>query len=102
MNIDSVIQYKPTAAEKSRVRGDLYYELEQMLGATQLSSQGTVQNALVESYLVHVRVLLDCLSTKSAQDVARGRFNTRTMTCCARTLATIHELLSLLGFIANA
>ena len=59
MSSSSVIPYEPTAAEKSSALGHLFYELQQMWGAAHLSSKDFIQNALVESYLVHVRVLLE-------------------------------------------
>ena len=60
MSRNETIPYSPSEAEKARALADVYYELQQVWASSHLSSNDPlVTNAFVESYLVHVRVLLD-------------------------------------------
>ena|SRR2546426_1124591 len=55
-----VIRYTPTEEQKVEALGSIFYEIQQLCYAAQLDHNAQpVKNALLESALVHVRVLID-------------------------------------------
>jgi hypothetical protein len=56
----TVFRYTPSEIEKDRALGDVFYEIQQLWISTHLTTDNPlVNNAFLESSLVHVRVLLD-------------------------------------------
>jgi len=75
---------KRTDTELKKASGHLYYEIEMLGGCAQLLAQGsyknrTVTNALLESFTVHARVILDFLyaseSVKTDDVIAEDFFD---------------------------
>lgn len=57
--------YRPTEEEKLKGLDSVYYEIQQLLGTmAPKSGNPTLDNAVLESRLLHVRTLLDVFSRK--------------------------------------
>jgi len=78
MTSQAVIRYTPTDEEKAEALGSVFYEIQQLLYAIQLDSPvEPVQNALLESALVHLRALVDFFEkSRRSTFSAKGRLRT--------------------------
>ena len=55
-----LIGYVPSDTDKTRALGDVFYEIQQLwFSSRQLSTDQLMRNAYIESFLVHVRALLN-------------------------------------------
>jgi hypothetical protein len=61
--------YNPTADEREKALGDVYYELQQLVAASVIGTDHpNVENALIESRLLHVRTLVDFFEAAPSSD----------------------------------